>query len=67
MGWPTVSRTHARIEFDGERFVLVDQNSRNGVYINGQRTGENVLYDGCIVSFGQVQFAFRMNRGGVAK
>lgn len=65
VGWPTVSRKHALIEYDGKRFVVVDLDSENGVYINGQRTGENILYDGCIVSFGQVHFLFQMNQKGV--
>jgi len=66
VGWPTVSQTHALIERDREHFVLVDLDSENGVYVNGQRIGENVLHDGCTVSFGQVHFLFQMNqKGGV--
>jgi len=64
--WPTVSRNHARIERDGKLFVIIDHNSQNGVYVNGQRTGENILHDGCTVSFGQVHFVFQMNQGGGA-
>ena len=64
VGWPTVSRTHALIERDGERFVMVDLDSENGVYVNGQRTGVNILYDGCTVGFGQVHFLFLMNQEG---
>jgi pSer/pThr/pTyr-binding forkhead associated (FHA) protein len=69
-GWQTVSRRHARLEREGRGgprgcpFVVVDLDSENGVYVNGRRTKENVLYDGYVVSFGQVQFAFRMNREG---
>jgi pSer/pThr/pTyr-binding forkhead associated (FHA) protein len=66
VGWPTVSHTHALIEHDGEHLVVVDLDSENGVYVNGQRTGENILYDGCTVSFGQVYFVFQMNQGGGA-
>lgn len=71
-GWDTVSRHHARIERDGMRMIIVDLDSENGVYVNGQRTGQNVLHDGDIVSLGQVRFVFRqrpepgegMNPGG---
>jgi pSer/pThr/pTyr-binding forkhead associated (FHA) protein len=66
VGWPTVSQTHALIERDREHFVVVDLDSENGVYVNGQRTGESILYDGCTVSFGQVHFVFQMNQGGGA-
>lgn len=64
VGWPMVSRNHALIERDGKHFVVVDLDSENGVYVNGQRTGENILYDGCMVSFGQVHFLFQMNQQG---
>ena len=64
VGWPTVSRTHALIEHDGEHLVVVDLDSENGVYVNGQRTGENILHDGCTVGFGQVHFLFQMNQEG---
>ena len=66
VGWPTVSQNHALIEYDGEHCVLVDLDSENGVYVNGQRTGVNILHDGCTVSFGQVHFVFQMNQGGGA-
>jgi hypothetical protein len=61
-GWPTVSLRHATIERDGEDLVVIDSDSENGVYVNGQRTRENVLYEGCILSFGQARFVFKMNR-----
>lgn len=64
-GWQTVSRQHAVIEYDGRRAVVVDQGSRNGVYVNGRRTGTNVLQDGWTVRFGKVEFIFRTNQGGV--
>lgn len=64
MDWQTVSREHARIERAGEDFIVVDMDSRNGVYVNGQRTGENLLREGDVVSFGRVQFVFRLNREG---
>lgn len=63
-GWQTVSRRHATIENDGQRAIVVDQDSCNGVYINDRRTGTNVLRDGCTVRFGNVEFIFRKNQGG---
>lgn len=64
VGWPTVSRHHAKVERDGELLVLVDLDSENGVYVNDRRTRENILHDGSVVSFGRVRFAFRLNSGG---
>ncbi len=38
-----VSRQHAKILQKGEDFVLVDLNSSNGTYVNGERIEEHVL------------------------
>lgn len=35
-----VSRNHARIEFNGQRFVLYDNNSTNGTFVNHRRLVE---------------------------
>lgn len=34
---PTVSREHAYVACEDERYFVVDVGSRNGVYVNGQR------------------------------
>lgn len=34
---PYISRTHATIEFDGNRFRISDSSSKSGTYINGQK------------------------------
>jgi len=63
-GWRTASRRHARIERDGADWVVVDARSENGIYINGQRSGQSLLRDGDVLSLGQVRFTFHLNRGG---
>ena len=41
---PTVSRLHAKIEWDGSRYVLSDTNSANGTFVNGyQIYGSHLL------------------------
>ena len=62
IGWQTVSRHHAEIERDGEDIFLFDLGTTNGVPINGQQTGSNLLQQDGTISFGQLQFAFRMNK-----
>ena len=62
-GWETVSRHHAEIREEDGRYILIDHDSMNGVYVNGRRTGKNLLKDGFRVSFGQVEFIFRENSG----
>jgi pSer/pThr/pTyr-binding forkhead associated (FHA) protein len=66
-GWDSVSRRHARIlrevRHGQTRFIVEDLNSRNGVFVNGRRTGRNVLRDGWRVSLGRLTFTYRSNEG----
>ncbi len=57
-GWETVSHQHARIYQQGGRWVIEDLESTNGVYVNGKRTGHNLLQDGWRFSVGGVTFIF---------
>ena len=56
-GWETVSRYHAEVRLEKDRWVLVDSGSPNGVFVNGRRTGRNFLRDGY-----SVQFLFRTGK-----
>jgi pSer/pThr/pTyr-binding forkhead associated (FHA) protein len=47
-----ISRRHARIVREGNRFKLVDQ-STNGCYVNGQRLPEAFLKDGDVITFSE--------------
>lgn len=55
-----VSRRHARLTFQGGKYVLDDLGSTNGTFVNGQRlTGPRVLKSGEVVSLGeQIVFVF---------
>ena len=57
-----VSRRHARLTFQGGKYVLEDLGSTNGTFVNGQRlTGPRVLKPGEVVSFGeQIVLVFEM-------
>ncbi len=49
-----VSRRHARLAFQGGKFVIEDLGSTNGTYVNGQRlTGQRVLKSGEVISLGE--------------
>ena len=52
----TVSRYHCRIAQEDTGYVLVDQRSTNGTFINKVRVREAFLKPGSIVSVGQSQF-----------
>ncbi len=49
-----VSRKHARLTFQGGKYVLEDLGSTNGTFVNGQRlAGPIVLRSGDVVSLGE--------------
>lgn len=49
-----VSRRHARLTFQGGKYVLEDLGSTNGTFVNGQRlTGPRVLKSGEVISLGE--------------
>lgn len=49
-----VSRKHARLTFQGGKFVIDDLGSTNGTFVNGQRlVGPVVLKAGDVVSLGE--------------
>jgi ABC-type multidrug transport system ATPase subunit/pSer/pThr/pTyr-binding forkhead associated (FHA) protein len=49
---PIVSKCHAVLEMTGPQAVIVDQQSRNGTFVNGAPVTRRELRDGDIVSFG---------------
>jgi pSer/pThr/pTyr-binding forkhead associated (FHA) protein len=58
-----ISRRHARLTFQGGKYVLEDLGSTNGTFVNGQRlAGPRVLKAGEVVSFGeQIILVFEVN------
>jgi predicted component of type VI protein secretion system len=57
---PGVSKTHAKIVAQGDRYVLVDCESRNGTILNGTNIQKAEIYDGdeiricgCVLRFQQ--------------
>jgi hypothetical protein len=59
-GWETVSPRHARIYRQDGRWILEDLESMNGVYVNGKRTGRNLLHQGYRIGIGGVTFIFHL-------
>lgn len=48
----TLSRRHARILREGNRFKIVDQ-STNGTFVNGKQVQESYLKDGDVITFAE--------------
>lgn len=57
-----ISRRHARLTFQGGKYVLEDLGSTNGTFVNGQRlAGPRVLKAGEVVQFGeQIMLVFEV-------
>ncbi|MBN2370190.1 MAG: FHA domain-containing protein [Vicinamibacteria bacterium] len=55
---PLVSRTHARIEKNGDVWVLQDLNSRNSTHVNGERIHEHRLIHGDEILFARARCLF---------
>jgi hypothetical protein len=54
----TVSRRHAEIERDFERYVLVDVGSLNGTYLNRQRIERQEIHNGDELQIGKFRLVF---------
>ncbi|MGC9358090.1 MAG: FHA domain-containing protein, partial [Anaerolineae bacterium] len=64
--WETVSLNHARIYGRGGYWVFEDLDSKNGIYVDGQRTGKNLLEDGRKLGIGGVTLTFHTSSGEVS-
>ncbi len=59
---PRVSRSHARIDFAGGRFVIEDLGSTNGTTLNGEPVSDSKpLTDGDVLSLAGLRAEFQVN------
>lgn len=58
---PMCSRVHAIIRYEEERWLIRDQESRNGTLVNGQKVGEATLDDGHHVQIGSNEFELHLS------
>ena len=49
----TVSRNHAFISVDDETVIISDENSTNGIFVNGELTDESILLSGYRIQIGK--------------
>lgn len=52
LAFPEISRRHCQFTFDDGQWRVIDLDSMNGVYVNGERMYESVVYDGDRVRVG---------------
>jgi hypothetical protein len=60
---PRVSGTHAVLKFEAGQFLVRDESSNNGTYLNGQRLPAGLwtpIAPGAALRFGPVEFAVRL-------
>lgn len=55
-----VSRQHAQLQQQGNEYILIDLNSSNGTYVNGERIEEYVLSNGDEIMIGDCVMQFQM-------
>ena len=56
----TVSRFHAKIEVDVWGHRLIDEGSKNGVFVNGLRVLDVYLQDGVVIRLGGLRLAYQL-------
>jgi transcriptional regulator with PAS, ATPase and Fis domain len=56
---PWMSARHARLARKWDKWRVVDEASRNGTFVNGERVTECVLEDGDVIEIGSAMFVFR--------
>lgn len=54
----TVSRNHAVVVREGDDWVIIDEGSLNGTYVNRRRGDRTVLADGDEIQIGKYKFTF---------
>ena len=56
LAYPQVSRRHCRLLFEDGLWHVYDLDSRNGLFINGERMHQAALYEGDQIRVGEVTF-----------
>ena len=58
---PLSSRVHAIVQQREGAWLVRDAESRNGTYVNGQKTDEAQLLEGCHLKTGTTEFSFHQS------
>ena len=62
----SISRCHAEIRYENGKYVLYDNNSTVGTFVNSKRVDRCVLNSGDIISFSSIQVMFVNNNARLA-
>ncbi len=61
-----ISRFHAEIRYEDEKYILYDNNSTVGTFVNSKRVDRCLLNSGDLISFSFVQVMFVNNNARLA-
>ena len=61
-----LSRFHAEIVYENEKYVLYDKNSTSGTFVNGRRIDRCVLNSGDLISLANIYIMFVNNNPKIA-
>ncbi|HBC86036.1 MAG TPA: hypothetical protein DCZ94_03690 [Lentisphaeria bacterium] len=57
-----VSRNHCHISKDNNGWSIIDDNSKNGVFVNGKKMKKRILCEGDIIRIGTIELIYINNR-----
>ncbi|HZM23489.1 MAG TPA: FHA domain-containing protein [Anaerolineales bacterium] len=60
-----VSRFHAEIRFEEDKYILYDNESTSGTFVNSQKIERCVLNSGDLISLASIQIMFVNNNAGL--
>lgn len=63
----SVSRFHARLEFNADKLRIVDLHSANGTFVNGKRVQISPLMDQDLLAFGGIEMTVTLQSGPGSK
>lgn len=61
-----LSRFHAQIVYEGAAYVLIDNNSTSGTFVNGKRVDRCVLNSGDLIALANIYIMFVNNNSKIA-
>src|ERR1035438_8256827 len=64
---PSVSSHHCEVLLRGKDVVVVDLNSTNGTFINGEKVTEKVIKPGQILRLGQIEMRLETDKPGASQ
>ena len=59
---PKASRRHCRLMKNGDNWLIEDNKSQNGIFVNGKKITERLLCEGDIIRIGTIELIYINNK-----